>query len=140
MTHPSPTVSDNSDETSYIGARQVPRTRRGAWRRAQVTGDWLAQGVAVSAYWYGLPLPDGAIVPHFTLSDGQALCQHMPGLTYHPQQDAFREDRSGRRPRWYHAVTVAIEGRDVTLYAIGGSYWRWQLALKAAACRNPDDL
>lgn len=85
------------------------------------------------AYWCGIPLTNGTIAPYFTLADGLELCSCMSRLTYDPARDAFREVRPGRRPRWYHAAAVSIDGQVMPLYAIGAGDWHWTLAL---ATRN----
>lgn len=96
-----------------------------------VTGDWLPQGVSVSAYTNGQRW-NGWAMPYFPFEAAMQLLPHTPNLRYDEVTDTFISTMEGypegEDEERFSAQTLSVDGTPVKVYAIGTGCWTWEMA------------
>lgn len=96
-----------------------------------VTGEWLPEGMAVSAYTNGQRW-NGWAMPYFPFEAAMQLLPHTPNLRYDEATDAFINTMegypAGEDEESFGAQTLSVAGAPVKVYAIGTACWTWEMA------------
>lgn len=93
-----------------------------------VIADWLPRGVTIPAYSNRM-LWNGWAMPYFTIEAARSLLEHMPELRYDSDRDAFiHTDSDPHEEEAFSSVTICIDGKNITTYAIGAGCWCWSFA------------
>jgi len=96
--------------------------------KAPFTAAWLPGDMILEGFTDGLLWRKRWGMPKFTFEQAQRLFPHLPGLAYNAATDSFTMPHADDEPtekEMFAGESVTLDGKTITLYAIGAGSWCW---------------